>query len=248
VTILTRVAAVPRDGSGEQSMIRVVLADDHHLFREGLRRLLEPERDIQVVGEADDGLEVQRVVEELQPDVVLMDVSMAGLDGISATREVTRQWPNVKVVVLSMHAEEAHLFQALQAGAAGYVLKTAKADQVVAAVRAAASGGAVIAPGLTNKVLAEFRRMAIKLRPDDPLGQLTEVELKLLQLVASGLSNKEIASRLCFAESTVKNRLSVVFQKIGVADRTQAAIYAITQGLAPLSDPTQPPDVSPAAR
>jgi two-component system response regulator DegU len=229
-------------------MIRVVLADDHQLFREGLRRLLDPERDIQVVGEAEDGLDVQRLVGELKPDVVLMDVSMAVVDGISATREITRQWPDVKVVVLSMHAEEAHLFQALQAGAAGYVLKTAKADQVIAAVRAAANGGAVIAPGLTNKVLAEFRRMASKLGPDDTLGHLTEVELKLLQLVASGLSNKEIASKLCFAESTVKNRLSVVFQKIGVADRTQAAIYAITQGLAPISDAAEPPDVRSAAR
>jgi DNA-binding NarL/FixJ family response regulator len=229
-------------------MIRVVLADDHQLFRQGLRRLLEPELDIQVVGEANDGQEAQRVVKELQPDVVLMDVSMAVVDGISATREISRQWPDVKVVVLSMHAEEEHLFQALQAGAAGYVLKTAQAEQVVAAVREAASGGAVIAPGLTNKILAEFRRMATKLGPDNPGGELTAVELRLLQLVASGLSNKEIATRLCFAESTVKNRLSVVFHKIGVADRTQAAIYAITQGLAPTGDAAEPPDLPSAAR
>jgi DNA-binding NarL/FixJ family response regulator len=229
-------------------MIRVVLADDHQLFRQGLRRLLEPEPDIQVVGEANDGQEVQRVVKELQPDVVLMDVSMAVVDGISATREISRQWPDVKVVVLSMHAEEEHLFQALQAGAAGYVLKTAKAEQVVAAVREAASGGAVIAPGLTNKILAEFRRMASKLGPEDARGELTPVELRLLQLVASGLSNKEIATRLCFAESTVKNRLSVVFQKLGVADRTQAAIYAITQGLAATGDAAEPPDLSSAAK
>jgi DNA-binding NarL/FixJ family response regulator len=229
-------------------MIRVVLADDHQLFRQGLRRLLEPEPDIQVVGEANDGQEVQRVVMELLPDVVLMDVSMAVVDGISATREITRQWPDVKVVVLSMHAEEEHLFQALQAGAAGYLLKTAKADQVVAAVREAASGGAVLAPALTNKILAEFRRMASKLGPEDPRGELSEVELRLLQLVASGLSNKEIATRLSFAESTVKNRLSVVFQKIGVADRTQAAIYALTQGLAPTANPVEPPDLPSAAR
>src|SRR5579884_838733 len=137
-------------------MIRVVLADDHRLFREGLRRLLEPEGDIQVVGEAEDGREVQRLARELQPDVVLMDVSMAVVDGIAATRAITRQWPQVRVVVLSMHAEESHLFQALEAGAAGYILKTAKAAQVMAAVRAAASGEALIAPELTNKVLVEF--------------------------------------------------------------------------------------------
>jgi DNA-binding NarL/FixJ family response regulator len=212
----------------------VVLADDHQLFRQGLRRLLESERDIQVVGEAEDGLEVQRVVEEVSPDVVLMDLQMAITDGISATREIVRQWPNVKVVILSMHAEEGHLFQALQAGAAGYILKNTAADQVAAAVRAAVSGGAVVAPSLANKVLTEFRRMASKLGVEDNIGQLTEVELKMLQLVASGMSNKEIANKMCFAESTVKNRLSVLFQKIGVADRTQAAVYAITHGLAPI--------------
>ncbi|HEY7065168.1 MAG TPA: response regulator transcription factor [Chloroflexota bacterium] len=215
-------------------MISVVLADDHQLFRQGLRRLLESERDIQVVGEAEDGLEVQRVVEEVSPDVVLMDLQMAITDGISATREIVRQWPNVKVVILSMHAEEGHLFQALQAGAAGYILKNTAADQVAAAVRAAVSGGAVVAPSLANKVLTEFRRMASKLGVEDNIGQLTEVELKMLQLVASGMSNKEIANKMCFAESTVKNRLSVLFQKIGVADRTQAAVYAITHGLAPI--------------
>ncbi|HZR99604.1 MAG TPA: response regulator transcription factor [Chloroflexota bacterium] len=220
-------------------MIRVVLADDHQLFRQGLRRLLESERDIQVVGEAEDGLEVQRVVQELSPDVVLMDLSMAITDGISATREIVRQWPQVKVVILSMHAEEGHLFQALQAGAAGYILKNTAADQVAAAVRAAMAGGAVVAPSLANKVLTEFRRMASKLGVEDNIGQLTEVELKMLQLVASGLSNKEIANRMCFAESTVKNRLSVTFQKIGVADRTQAAVYAITHGLAPIGQSTE---------
>jgi len=225
-------------------VIRVVLADDHQLFRQGLRRLLESERDIQVVGEAEDGLEVQRVVQELSPDVVLMDLSMAITDGISATREIVRQWPEVKVVILSMHAEEGHLFQALQAGAAGYILKNTAADQVAAAVRAAMTGGAVVAPSLANKVLTEFRRMASKLGVEDNIGQLSEVELKMLQLLASGLSNKEIANRMCFAESTVKNRLSVLFQKIGVADRTQAAVYAITHGLAPIGQAAESSGVS----
>ncbi|HLI26425.1 MAG TPA: response regulator transcription factor [Chloroflexota bacterium] len=218
-------------------MIRVMLADDHLLFRQGLRRLLEPEPDIEVVGEANDGLEVQRMVAQLKPDVVLMDLSMSLVDGISATREIVRQWPDTKVVVLSMHAEEGYLFQALQAGAVGYVLKSAPADQVIAAVRAAAAGGGVIALELTPKILTEFRRMASKLGVEEGLGQLSEVEIKLLQLLAAGLTNKEIAARLCIAESTVKNRLSVVFQKIQVADRTQAAIYAITHGLAPVGEP-----------
>ena len=215
-------------------MIRVALADDHRLFRLGLRRLLESERDIQVVGEADDGLAIQRIVEETAPNVVLMDISMEIVDGISATREITRRFPDVHVVMVSQYGQEGHLFQAVQAGAVGYVLKTAGVEQLLSAVRAAAHGGSVIAPKLATKFLAEFRRMASKLGPEDGLGQLTDGELQLLQLVASGLSNKEIAARLGFAESTIKNRLSTMFQTLGVADRTQAAIYAITRGLVPL--------------
>ena len=134
------------------------------------------------------------------------------------------------VIVLSMHAEEAHLFQALQAGAAGYVLKTAKADQVISAVRAAANGGAVIAPGLTNKVLAEFRRMASKLGPDDTLGHLTEVELKLLQLVASGLSNKEIARELSYSAETIKSEMKRLYRQMGARNRTHAVIIAMRHG------------------
>jgi len=213
---------------------RILLADDHVLIRQGLRRLLDGERDFEVVAEASDGMEVQRIVADVQPDVVLMDVSMPIVDGISATREIVRQWPETKVVILSMYAEEGHLFQALRAGAAGYVLKNAPFDFVASAVRAAVVGGGVIAPDLTSKVLTEFRRMSAKNGVDDGLGGLSEVESKMLQLIASGLSNKEIASRLAFAESTVKNRVSVLFQKIGVNDRTQAAIYAIGHGVIPL--------------
>ena len=141
-------------------MIRVLLADDHQLLRQGVRRLLEGEPDIQVVGEASDGLEVQKMAHDLQPDVILMDVSMGVVDGISATRQIVRQHPWMKIVMLTMHSQDGHLFQALQAGATGYILKTSGAEQVLAAVREAANGNSVIAPQLAGKVLTEFRRMA----------------------------------------------------------------------------------------
>jgi DNA-binding NarL/FixJ family response regulator len=212
----------------------MLLADDHQLMRQGMRRLLEAEPDLEVVGEATNGLEVQQMARDLQPSVVLMDVSMTLVDGISATRQLVREHPWVRVVMLTMHSHDGHLFQALQADATGYVLKTGGAEEVLGAIRAAAKGETVIAPSLAGKVVNEFKRMAAKLDVEDGLGQLSEVEVQVLQLVASGLSNKEIAARMSFAESTVKNRLSVLFQKIGVADRTQAAIYAITNGIAPI--------------
>jgi DNA-binding NarL/FixJ family response regulator len=224
-------------GNPRSGTIRVVLADDHQLFRQGLRALLEMERDIKIVGEASDGLEVQRLTLEQEPDVVLMDINMSIVDGLSATRELTRVRPDLAVIVLSMHHEEGHVFQALRAGARGYLLKTSRASEVAAAVRAVAAGQSLLDPSVTASVVAEFRRMSVSASPEDGLGQLTETEMKILQHVAAGMSNKEIASKLSLAESTVKNRLSVLFQKIGVLDRTQAAIYAITHGLAPTAVP-----------
>ncbi len=213
--------------------IRVVLADDHQLFRQGLKALLEMERGIAVVAEASDGLEVQRVSLEQEADVVLMDINMPIVDGLSATRELLRARPSVGVIILSMHHEEGHVFQALRAGARGYLLKTSRVSEVASAVRAVASGLSLLDPSVTTSVVSEFRRMSSKQTPEDGLGQLTETEVKILQHVAAGMSNKEIAACLSLAESTVKNRLSVLFEKIGVLDRTQAAIFAITHGIAP---------------
>ncbi|MDQ6670500.1 MAG: response regulator transcription factor, partial [Chloroflexota bacterium] len=213
--------------------IRVVLADDHQLFRQGLKALLELERGITVAGEASDGHEVQRVSLEQHADVVLMDINMPIVDGLSATRELLRADAKIGVIILSMHHEEGHVFQALRAGARGYLLKTSRVSEVAGAVRAVASGLSLLDPSVTSSVVSEFKRMSSKQTPEDGLGQLTETEVKILQHVSAGMSNKEIASKLSLAESTVKNRLSVLFEKIGVFDRTQAAIYAITHGIAP---------------
>jgi DNA-binding NarL/FixJ family response regulator len=220
----------PRAGPND---IRVVLADDHQLFRQGLKALLELERGISVVGEASDGLEVQRVSVEQGANVVLMDINMPIVDGLSATRELLRANPEIGVIILSMYHEEGHVFQALRAGARGYLLKTSRLSEVAAAVRAVASGLSLLDPSVTSSVVSEFKRMSSKQTPEDGLGQLTETEVKILQHVSAGMSNKEVASQLSLAESTVKNRLSVLFEKIGVLDRTQAAIYAITHGIAP---------------
>lgn len=217
-------------------MIRVLLVDDHDLFREGLRQLLETQPDIEVVGEVNDGLGVERAVEEKRPDVVLMDVSMPVSDGVSATRELLSRHPGLGVIFLTMHAEERVVFQAIRAGARGYLLKNARIAEVANAIRVVYSGASLLDSMLATKVLDEFRRLSTQSDTSDTVAGLTETEVKMLRLVASGLSNREIASRMCFAEATVKNRLSVIFGKLQVEDRTQAAIFALTHGIAPYTE------------
>ncbi len=223
-------------------MIRVLLVDDHKLLRQALRRLLSVEPDIEVVGDAGNGLEGQQLAWDLKPDVILMDISMPTLGGISATREIIRNLPDAKIIMLTMHKEDANVLQAVRAGAVGYILKSDGVEAVIAAVRAAASGGSAIDPDLNSQILKEFRRLAAKQGADEELGLLTDVDISLLRLIAAGLSNKEMADRLSYARSTVKNRVSVLFQKIGVADRTQAAIYAMHHGIVFLADEGDNPD------
>ena len=230
-------------------MIRVLLVDDHSLLREGLRKLLEIEPDIEVVGEVGDGLGIERVVGELKPDVVLMDISMQGSDGVSATRALLSRYPNVAVIVLTMHSEETVVFQAVRAGARGYLLKSARASEVANAIRVVHSGASLLDPVLATRVLDEFRRLSSGQGDAfDCVAGLTEIETNMLRLVASGLSNREIAERMSFADATVKNRLSVVFDKIGAENRTQAAIFALTHGIALAVEPesgslVEPPQV-----
>lgn len=217
-----------------QGMISVALADDHVLFRQALRHLLESEDDIRVIGEASDGRAIQTLVEQQQPDVILMDINMPGIDGVTATRELKSQLPDVRIIILTMFSEDGHVIRAVRAGADAYLLKNSESSKVVDAIRAVYRGESIIEPQLASKLLSEFRRVS-DVREDDSVGGLTTREMDLLRLVASGMSNKEIARRLELAESTVKNRLSHLFEKLGVKDRTQAAIYALSHGLIPLS-------------
>lgn len=211
--------------------IRVLLADDHDLFLEGLARLLELEGDIAVVGRASNGMEAIALVESTKPDVVLMDINMPVVDGVEATKRILEQQPETGVVILTMYRQDQHVFQAIRAGARGYLLKNSRIEEVVAAIRAVKTGASLIDPAMTAKVLREFRRLADQAEPDGPIGGLTETEIAILRLVASGMSNKEIAQKLSFSEKTIKNRLSILFQKLDIRDRTQAAIYAMTHGL-----------------
>ncbi|HET7035528.1 MAG TPA: response regulator transcription factor [Thermomicrobiaceae bacterium] len=210
--------------------ISVVLVDDHVLFRQALRHLLESEPDIRIVGEAGTGDAALGLAEQKHPDVVLMDISMPGMDGVAATRDLKAEDPAVKVIILTMFGEDGHVIRAVRAGADAYLLKNTEATKLVDAIRAAARGASVIEPRMAATLLSEFRRMS-SMQDDDGLASLTEREIELLRLVAQGLSNKEIAYKLKLAESTIKNRLSILFEKLDVKDRTQAAIYALSHGL-----------------
>ena len=211
--------------------IRVILADDHVLFRQALRLLLEQEPDIRVVAEADDGSVVVDLATQHLPDVVILDLSMPAYDGISAAGALRALYPRIGIIMLTMFGEDAQIIRAIRAGADGYLLKNSESTRVVEAIRAVARGESTIDPELASKVMNEFRRLS-DLDSGMNIAGLTDREVALLQLVATGLSNKEIAEELGLAESTVKNRLSVLFQKLDVKDRTQAAIYAMTHGLA----------------
>ncbi len=211
--------------------VRVLIADDHTLFREGLRQLLEMEKDIEVVGEADDGLTAIARTLEIKPDVVLMDINMPVVGGVAAIEQLATEMPDAGIIVLTMHRQDQYVFEAMRAGARGYLLKDAKPTDLVFAIRMVARGASLIDPRMTTTVLKEFRRLASQAEEQQGVSGLTPKEVEILKLLAMGLSNKEIGQRLCLAEKTVKNYLSTIFQKLQITDRVQAAIYALRHGL-----------------
>lgn len=214
-------------------VISVLLVDDHTLMREGLRQLFELEQDIQVVGEAADGFEALNKTRQLQPDVVLMDINMPVIDGIAVTRQITTEFPYTAVIMLTMHHQDQQIVQAMKNGARGYVPKSASAQQVAEAIRAVHAGGMALAPGMTGAIVNEVRRLSDTNAGSRKLGMLSEKELEIVRYVATGMSNKEIAAQLSYSEKTVKNYLSIVFQKLHLRDRTQVAIFALRHGLIP---------------
>ncbi|MEU8565934.1 response regulator transcription factor [Streptomyces cyaneofuscatus] len=214
--------------------IRAVIADDQMMVRQGFTVLLNAEPDIEVVGQAVNGLDAVAQAGELAPDVVLMDIRMPELGGIEATRRITAaERSTVKVLVLTTFDLDEYVYEALRAGASGFLLKDASADELAHAVRVVAAGDALLSPNITKRLITEFSRTAGAPRAPlkERIGDLTERETEVLSLVAAGLSNTEIAGALILAEQTVKTHVGRILVKLGVRDRTQAAVFAYESGL-----------------
>jgi DNA-binding NarL/FixJ family response regulator len=214
--------------------VRVLIVDDDDLMRAGLRGVLSSDEAIELVGEAADGRQAAYRTRLLRPDVVLMDVRMPDLDGISATRELLASFPEVKVVILTTFEQDDYIFGALNAGASGFLLKRTRPEELIAAIHTIAAGDSLLSPSVTSRVI---ERMAAQPQPDAArdtrLGELTPRETEVLELVARGLSNTEIAAELVIEESTVKTHVKRILAKLGVRDRVQAVILAYESGLRP---------------
>jgi len=213
--------------------IKVLIADDHRVVREGLSSILKTKENIEVVGEAQDGQEAVEKTRALEPDVILMDVSMPRIGGVEATRIVKREFPHIGIIALTMYEEQQYIFDLVRSGATGYLLKDTDSSQIVSAIRAVYRGESLIHPSVASKILAEFSLLA-QGKGKKRLGvehDLTEREITVLRLVADGKTNKEIANSLDLSEKTVKNHVRNIFHKLQVYDRTQAAILAIRKGI-----------------
>jgi DNA-binding NarL/FixJ family response regulator len=213
--------------------VRIIVADDHEVVRSGFASLLDTQPDLTVIGTATDGHQAVRISRELQPDVILMDIRMPGMDGIEATRQLASDGPSgPRVLVLTTFDLDEYVYDALRAGASGFLLKDITAERLFDAVRVIAAGDALLAPGVTRRLISEFaQRPTARPQPILALEELTQREKEVLQLVAEGLSNPEIATRLVVTDETVKTHVSHILSKLGLRDRTQAVVTAYETGL-----------------
>jgi DNA-binding NarL/FixJ family response regulator len=222
--------------------IRLLIADDHRLFREGVKALLGTAGDIQIVGEAEDGAAAVQACQRLAPDVVLMDINMPGLNGIQATQQVLAQSPKTGVIMLTMLEDDASVFAAMRAGARGYILKGASPDEMLSAIRSVAEGQALFGPAIATRLMNFFQELRYTPgaeaagaphtgTPQSPFPELTERELEVLHLIAQGYNNSEIARKLVISPKTVRNHITSIFSKLQVADRAQAIVLARRAGM-----------------
>ena len=214
-------------------VIRVLIVDDHALFRRGLMLVLESEPGIEVVGEAEDGSDALAKAEATAPDVVLMDVRMPKLSGIEATKAVAAALPTSKIIMLTVSDEEDDLYEAIKAGAAGYLLKEISIEEVADAVRAVVQGQTLISPSMASKLITEFQQLSriASDRSQVPAPKLTDRELEVLKLVAQGMTNREVADQLYIAENTVKNHVRNILEKLHLHSRMEAVLYAVRENL-----------------
>ncbi|KHD86411.1 response regulator transcription factor [Bacillus ginsengihumi] len=218
---------------------KIAIIDDHQLFREGVKRILEFEKTFEVVAESEDGEHALEIIEQYHPDVVLMDINMPNQNGVDTTRQLVEAYPDTKVIILSIHDDESYVTHALKSGATGYLLKEMDSDSLIEAVKVVKEGGSYLHPRITHNLVEEFRRLSDRLSSGAayqkqelirPLHLLTPRECEVLQLLADGKSNRVIGETLYISEKTVKNHVSNILQKMNVNDRTQAVVTAIKNG------------------
>lgn len=213
------------------SKISVLIADDHSLVREGLKKIIEFEDDMIVIGQVGNGQDAVEMSKQLKPDVILMDINMPVLNGLEAIKEIKSANISSKIIVLTIHEDREYLFKTLQMGADGYILKDAEAHILISAIRTVYKGETYIQPNMTNELIKEFNRLTKHEREKPKEDLLTEREKEVLALIAKGMLNKQIAKELYISEKTVKNHISNIFKKLNVTDRTQAAIYALKHNI-----------------
>jgi DNA-binding NarL/FixJ family response regulator len=212
--------------------IKILLADDQAMVRAGLRMILEAESDIQVVGEAEDGLRAVTLAQNLKPDLVLMDIQMPAMNGLEATRRIVHETNGtVKVLILTTFERDDYIFEALRSGASGFILKNAPPEDLVIAVHVVAEGNGLLAPSVTRRIISEFAKRPVQPTLKNEVEHLTEREIDVLKLIARGKTNAEIANELIVSEATVKTHVSNLLTKLGLRDRVQAVVYAYESGL-----------------